>query len=124
MGRFQFGQIVNAYISDGTGNTKDRPALIISNDDDNDQGRDLLVIAITKNIGDPRPDYHVIVNRDRKRDPVTGLDAPCVAKCNWVREVKQERVIRSRGRMPQDLLEVIVETFDRIQADPAFNDWI
>jgi hypothetical protein len=82
------------------------------------------VIAITKNIEDPRPNDHVIVHRDRKRDPVTGLDAPCVAKCNWVREVKQDRVIRSRGRMPQDLLEVIVETFDRIQADSTFDDWI
>ena len=47
MGRFRFGQIVDAYISDGTRNTKDRPALIISNDDDNDQGLDLLVITIT-----------------------------------------------------------------------------
>jgi mRNA-degrading endonuclease toxin of MazEF toxin-antitoxin module len=124
VGRFRFGQIVDAYIRDGTGKTKDRPALIISNDDDNDQVRDLLVIAITKNIGDPRPDYHVIVHRDWKRDPVTGLDAPCVAKCNWIREVKQDKVIRSRGRMPQALLEAIVEAFDRIQADPDFDTWI
>jgi mRNA-degrading endonuclease toxin of MazEF toxin-antitoxin module len=123
VGRFRFGQIVDAYISDGTGNTKDRPALIISSDDDNDEGQELLVIAITKSIEEPRPDHHIIVHRDRKRDPVTGLDAPCVAKCNWVREVKQERVIRTRGRMPGDLLKIIIETYDRIQAAPDFDDW-
>jgi mRNA-degrading endonuclease toxin of MazEF toxin-antitoxin module len=123
VGRFRFGQIVEAFVSDGTGRTKERPALIISNDDQNDQGEDLLVIAITKKIEDPKPDHHVIVHRDRKRDPVTGLTAPCVAMCNWVREVKPDKVIRSLGRMPQDLLEVIVEAFDKIQADPDFDDW-
>ncbi len=124
MGRFRFGQTIEAYFQDGTGRTKERPALIISNDDENDQGQDLLAIAITKSIEDPRPDYHVIVRRDWKRDPVTGLTAPCVAKCNWVREVKQDRVIRSLGRMPEDLMRLIVEAFDRIHADPEFEDWI
>ena len=35
MGRFQFGQIVLAYISDGHGRTEERPALIISRDEEN-----------------------------------------------------------------------------------------
>jgi mRNA-degrading endonuclease toxin of MazEF toxin-antitoxin module len=124
VGRFRFGQIIEAYIQDGTGRTKERPALIISKDEENDQGLDLLVIAITRNIEDPKPDIHVVVHRDWKRDPVTGLTAPCVVKCNWVRDVKQDNVIRSLGRMPEDLLKVIVETFDRIQADPEFDRWI
>jgi mRNA-degrading endonuclease toxin of MazEF toxin-antitoxin module len=123
VGRFRYGQIVEAYISDGTGKTKERPALIISGDEDNDEGRDLLMIAITRSIEDPRPDHHVIVHGDNQRDPVTGLNAPCVAKCHWVREIKQEKVIRSLGRMPIDLLKTVVETFDRIQADAGFGDW-
>ena len=122
MGRFRFGQIIEAYISDGTGRTKERPALIISSDDDNDQGRDLLVIAITRSIEDP-PEYHVVVHRDWKLDSETGLTAPCVAKCNWVREVKQDKVIRSLGNMPSDRLNVIVDAFDEIQANPDFDDW-
>jgi hypothetical protein len=81
-----------------------------------------LVIAITRNIEDPRPDIHVVVHCDRRRDPVTGLTAPCVAKCNWVRE--QDKVIRILGRMPEDLLKSVVETFDRIQADPGFDRWV
>jgi mRNA-degrading endonuclease toxin of MazEF toxin-antitoxin module len=124
VGRFQFGQIIEAYVQDGTGRTKERPALIISKDDENDQGLDLLVIAITRNIEDPSPDFHVVVHRDWKRDRVTGLTAPCVAKCNWVRDVKQDRVIRALGKMPEDLLKVIVETFDRIQADTEFDSWV
>jgi mRNA-degrading endonuclease toxin of MazEF toxin-antitoxin module len=123
VGRFRFGQIIEAYISDGR-RTKERPVLIISRDEENDEGKDLLVIAITKNIEEPRPDYHVIVHRDWKRDPVTGLTAPCVAKCNWATDVKQDNVIRSLGRMPQDLLDAIVEAFERIQADGDFDDWI
>jgi mRNA-degrading endonuclease toxin of MazEF toxin-antitoxin module len=119
LGRFRYGQIVEAYISDGTGKTKERPALIISGD----EGRDLLVIAITRSVEDPRPDHHVIVHSDHKRDPVTGLNAPCVAKCNWVREIKQDKVIRSVGTMPIDLLKTIVETFDKIQGDADFEDW-
>jgi mRNA-degrading endonuclease toxin of MazEF toxin-antitoxin module len=123
VGRFGFGQIIEAYISDGTGRTKERPAVIISSDGDNDQGQDLLVIAITKRIEDPKPDHHVVVHREWKRDPVMGLTAPCVAKCNWVREVKQDKVLRSLGKMPLDLLKVIVEAFDKIQADSDFDDW-
>jgi RecB family endonuclease NucS len=82
------------------------------------------VIAITRSIEDPKPDHHIVVHRDWKRDPVTGLTAPCVAKCNWVREVNPDRVIRSLGKLPQDVLEVIVETFDRIQADDGFDEWV
>jgi mRNA-degrading endonuclease toxin of MazEF toxin-antitoxin module len=123
VGRFRFGQIIEAYIQDGTGRTKERPAVIISGEEENDQGLDLLVVAITKNIEDPRPDHHIVVHRSWKRDPVTGLTAPCVAKCNWAREVEQDKVIRSLGRMPQDLLEAIVEAFDKIQADENFDDW-
>jgi len=124
VGRFQFGQIIEAYLQDGTGRTKERPALIVSSDEDNDQGLDLQVIAITKNIENPCPDYHIVVHGHWKRDPVTGLNAPCVAKCNWVRDVKQDRVIRSLGRMPAEKLKLIVDTFDRIYKDPNFHNWI
>ncbi len=75
MGRFQFGQIVEAYIQDGTRRTKERPCLIISKDRDNDQGDDLLVIAITRKIEIDCPDFHVVVHWDHTKDPVTGLTA-------------------------------------------------
>jgi mRNA-degrading endonuclease toxin of MazEF toxin-antitoxin module len=88
VGRFQFGQIVLAYISDGHGRTKERPALIISSDEENDRGDDLQLIAITTKIESPRPFYQVVVHDSFNPDARTGLGAPCVAKCNWVRDVK------------------------------------
>jgi hypothetical protein len=97
--------------------------LIISRNEENDQGQELQVIAITRSIENPCPHYHIKIHHSHKRDPITGLTAPCVAKCNWVRDVRQDKVIRTLGRMPDDLLEIIVDTFDRIQADPKFTDW-
>jgi mRNA-degrading endonuclease toxin of MazEF toxin-antitoxin module len=123
VGRFQFGQIIEAYIDDGLGQTKARPAVIISNDVENDAGEPLLLIAITRNIEDPCPAHHVFVHRGTKRDRRTGLRDPCVAKCNWVRQVPQSRVIRSLGYLPDDVLEAIVAQFDRIQSDENFTDW-
>ena len=51
-----------AYISDGHGRTKERPALVISRDEENDRGDDLQLIAITTKIENPRPFYHVVVH--------------------------------------------------------------
>jgi mRNA-degrading endonuclease toxin of MazEF toxin-antitoxin module len=124
VGRFQFGQIIEAYISDRAGRVKERLALMISSDADNDQGLDLLVLAITKSIDHPCPAYHVLVHRDWTRDPATGLNAPCVVKCNWVRNARQDKVIRSLGYMSDNLLEVIVGEFDKIQADESFTNWL
>jgi mRNA-degrading endonuclease toxin of MazEF toxin-antitoxin module len=124
VGRFQFGQIIEARISVGSGQMKERPALIISSDEENDLGEPLQVIAITKSIDNPFPKYHIWVHDGWNKHPKTGLTAPCVAKCNWVREVEQNAVIRSIGYMPLDILEVIVSEFDTIYNDKSFNDWV
>ncbi len=124
MGRFQFGQIVTAYISDGEGRTKDRPALIVSHDDDNDAGLDLFVIAITGSIDESRPIYHVPLHGGTIRDAKSGLSKPSVAKCNWFRKIKQSRVLGSYGFLDEDLLETIVERFLELLNDPKFNDWV
>ncbi len=123
MGRFQFGQIIEAYISDGHGRTKERPALIISSDLDNDRGEDLQVVAITTKIENPSPPYHIVIASMSKPDPRTGLSRPCVAKCNWLRNVKQNKVIRSRGYVDPDLLDEIVDQLDKLYSDKTFNDW-
>ena len=123
MGRFQFGQIVLAYVSDGHGRTKERPALIISRDEENEQGNDLQVVAITTKIEHPSPPYHVVIHDGSAPNPIHSLTARCVAKCNWVRDIEQRKVIRSLGRLPDDKIEKIVDQFDRIWKDPTFTDW-
>ncbi len=123
MGRYYFGQIVYAYIDDSKGSTKSRPSLIISSDEECNSGSDLLVLAITKRMEEPCPPYHFKVHDRHVRDPLTGLDFPCVVKCNWVREIKPRRIERRVGNMPDELLQRIVEAFDRLQADADFDDW-
>jgi mRNA-degrading endonuclease toxin of MazEF toxin-antitoxin module len=123
VGRFQFGQIIEAYLSDGHGHTKARPALIISNDNENDQGEDLLIIAITTQIENPCPPYHVVIAARSMASPGTGLSATCVAKCNWVREVAQTKVIRSLGYLDDDLMTEIVARFDELYRDDKFDGW-
>ena len=124
MGRFQFGQIVTAYVSDGLGRTKERPAIVVSCDDENDAGMDLFVIAITKAIDNPCPDYHVLVHDSNKRDNKTGLSAPSVAKCNWFRKVKQSKVVGSLGYLDDDLLNTILDRFLELSGNPKFFDWV
>ena len=104
MSLYFFGQVVCAYIDDGRGSTKSRPCVIISSDEECSSGTDLLVIAITKGIENPCPTYHFKVHDAFVRDPATGLDFPGVAKCNWVREIKQSRIEKRLGTMPDDLL--------------------
>jgi hypothetical protein len=38
--------------------------------------------------------------------------------------MKPDWVIRSLGKRPLDVLELIVETFGRIQVDDGFDDWV
>ena len=123
MGIYYFGQVITVFFDDGQRRSKSRPAIIISSDDDNDAGEDLLVVAISSRIEDPCPPYHIKVHDSKTRDPQTGLWYPCVAKCNWIREIDPKRVEKRIGNIPDTLLRVIVETYDRLQADQSFTDW-
>jgi mRNA-degrading endonuclease toxin of MazEF toxin-antitoxin module len=104
-GRYAWGRIVLAYVDDGQGRTKERPVLIISQDEDNDRGDPLQVVAISTRIEDPCPEYHIPSPWDARGHQVTGLNRPAVAKCNWVREIDQARVIRPLFLGRQNSLE-------------------
>jgi mRNA-degrading endonuclease toxin of MazEF toxin-antitoxin module len=118
VGRFQFGQIILAHMSDGHGHTKDRPSLIISSDEANDRGEDLQVIAITTKIEYPCPPYHVII----QPEAANGLGAPSVAKCTWVRDVPQNKVIKSLGYLDEGILKAIVDAFDKLYKEATLNN--
>ncbi len=120
MARFRCGQIIWAYIDDGKGHTKDRPCMILTRNSDLRPGDPIQVVAITTDIGEvPRP-YWVSVPNNSK----TGLSERCVAKCNWIREIPERRIIRSSGDMPDDEFEQILECFDRLESSLDFDDWI
>jgi len=69
------------------------------------------------------PDYHFVVHDSHDAHYITGLTYPCVAKCNWPREIEERRVIRSLGTMPDELLAKICEAYDRICDDDDFDNW-
>jgi mRNA-degrading endonuclease toxin of MazEF toxin-antitoxin module len=123
MGRFYHGLIAQVWVMNGKGETKERPAVIIERDENCQAGGPYLAIAITKSIEDPMPDYHFVVHDGHYKHPITGLIYPCVAKCNWAREIEERRVISSLGTMPDDLLEKICQAYDRLCDDDEFDDW-
>jgi mRNA-degrading endonuclease toxin of MazEF toxin-antitoxin module len=123
VGQYYFGQVITAWIDDGQGTTKDRPALVISLDEDLHFGCDLEVLAITKGIEDPCPSYHFIVHETHRADPTTGLRFPCVAKCNWYRKIERRKVTGRIGYLPDDLLDQIYRAFNALWSDDDFHDW-
>jgi hypothetical protein len=120
---YRHGQIVLVWMKDNAGKIKERPALIISRDDECESDDVLYFIAISTSIEHPLPDYHFVVHESYHPDKYTGLSRPSVAKCNWPREINRNRIIKSMGYMPDNLLEVILARFDELQADPDFDDW-
>lgn len=123
MARIYYGTIVWAPFDDGKGGTKDRPAVIIERNANCNGGGPVLAVATTKSSNLPMPYYHIMVHNSNFHHRVTGLRYPCVAKCNWTRELDQRRIMRKLGDMPDDLLGAISDAFDRIQADPNFDAW-
>jgi mRNA-degrading endonuclease toxin of MazEF toxin-antitoxin module len=124
VGRFSFGQIILAYFSDGKGRTKERPCVIISSNTSNDSGEPLQVVAITGVFDEPPPSHHVPLPWTRDGSGPTGLNKPCVAKCNWLREVDQHKVIKSVGYLPAEMVDRIVVEFDRLYEDESFTEWV
>ena len=123
MSRFYFGQIVGAYIDDGKGKTKERPVVIISDDDDYSLTGELLVVPISKRPEIPCPFYHLQVHHTHNKDHVTGLYYPCWAKCNWTRWIEIRRIQSPWGHLPDEVLTKLVEIFDAIYNDDKFADW-
>ena len=123
MGRFYFGQIVLASISDGRGKTKDRPVLIIDRDFDNRTSETILVVCISTTPDKPIPYYHIQVHKNNKRDSHTGLSRPSWAKCNFAMWLPVKRLKSTCGHMPDDVAEQIEKMFTRLLDDDNFHDW-
>ena len=64
-----------------------------------------------------------MVHDSDERSPVTGLNAPSWAKCNWQRCISFSDIRGKLGRMPDELLEKITDIFDELCGDDSFSDW-
>jgi len=67
MARFRFGQIVSAYIADGRRKTKERPVVIISDDDDYEITGKILVASGPFNKAGSSPDKSSFLQKSHTR---------------------------------------------------------
>jgi mRNA-degrading endonuclease toxin of MazEF toxin-antitoxin module len=124
MARFHFGQIVSASIHDGARSRKIRPVVIIDSDGDYEIEGEILVIIISSTPSRRPPSYHIKLHDGTKTYASTGLTKPSWAKCNVYRYVPIIHIRNTVGYMPDDLLDKIVTTFDRLFAmGDRFHDW-
>ncbi len=121
MVRYYVGQIVDALIK-LEGVTKPRPVVIVDNDERLQQDSEFQVVIISTTPSKPIPYYHLKVDNTKTKDAQTGLTTPCWAKCNIVRTVRVSGIGRTIGYMPDDLLQEILDVYDRIYDDPNFDD--
>jgi mRNA-degrading endonuclease toxin of MazEF toxin-antitoxin module len=117
---YRYGEIVWTKISDGHGNAKPRPVLVISGNESNESGENLQVLAISTTPDYTCPPYHIEIPIRPKWHK---LDPGSRVKCNWAGDVPQSDVIRSLGMIDSETLEIVVEWFDRLFNDDSFNDW-
>lgn len=95
-----FGHIVLVTVSDLAGrNPKCRPVVVISESNCTDTNENqYLCVAVTSTFTRPLDDTMVLLpwnaNRSQAR---SGLDRECVAKCDWLLEVRESAIERVIG---------------------------
>jgi len=102
------GTIIWAEIDDGHGNTKPRPALVLSSDEAIDEGEVLTVAAISTVFNRPVPSHWFALPSNPCGDAITGLDQPSVVKSDWLRNIEQTSVIKEMGRAPAEIVKQVI----------------
>lgn len=80
---------------------KTRPALIISNDINNQVAQTITVIPITSNIGKVYPFETLLTSQE------SGLLNNSKAKCNQIRTIDKKRLLKCLGKISTDKLKEI-----------------
>ena len=113
----QFGEIILASaILDPQGrNSKDRPVVIVTPQEEIDLDSTLDVVAITTLIPDPLPDDHVLLPWQTPRHPRTGLNKKCAAVGKWLMVIDSIRVIRRLGFIPGEQRKELMAVLERLK---------
>jgi len=85
----------------GSGINKTRPALIISNDINNQVAQTITVIPITSNVEKIYPFEALLPSQDSR------LLKSSKAKCNQIRTIDKKRLIKSLGKISIEKLKEI-----------------
>jgi len=113
MTRFDPGTVVLVRFpfTDLTG-SKQRPALVISSDEHQRTGHDVIVAAISgQGVDDPRVFDHVIQDWAS-----AGLIAPSLVRCGKVVTLERSMVRRSLGRLSENVFQTVMASVRRALA--------
>lgn len=108
----QQGDIIYAPLSDGKGNMKERPCVVLSHTDDIPDSDLVVVAAISKSLPKPpaaTPPDKFVLPHTQSGHPQTKLTVRCVAVASWRRPVRNQTVETKGGYVPQDLMDKIVD---------------
>lgn len=78
------GSIVWAQATDGRGNTKRRPVIILNATEEIQRSDELIGVAVTTTYGDPPKNTEIELPWFAKRHPRTGLTRRSAAACDWL----------------------------------------
>src|SRR5687767_4167604 len=117
MPSLSYGDIIWADVRDRHGNTKRRPAIILTPTDLIRSDGELLLMAITTTFAKPAPAWHVPLpwNPD-PRKVMTRLARRSAAVVNWVDIVRVQDVLELKGMVPQKVLREIERLQDELVA--------
>jgi mRNA-degrading endonuclease toxin of MazEF toxin-antitoxin module len=109
------GRIVWVTVADTQGeNQKTRPAVILTATADINPDGEILVAAITTDIGRTRSSETVELPSDPAGHPTTRLKKPCEVVCSWVASVPAAQVRDTGGSVPSEILAEILAKVQRL----------
>ncbi|MBY0514259.1 MAG: type II toxin-antitoxin system PemK/MazF family toxin [Gemmataceae bacterium] len=108
------GRIVWTAVRDADGNEKSRPAVILTATAEIDPAGEVIVAAVTTQLGRARFSESVALPPDPAGHPQTGLKKPSEVVCTWLAAVPVAALTPTAGAVPPDLLAEILAKVDRL----------
>jgi mRNA-degrading endonuclease toxin of MazEF toxin-antitoxin module len=108
------GRIILAEVADPDGRSvKTRPAVIVSRTDEIQAGGGIVCVAISSSIPNKLPDDWILLPFHPAGKTRTGLKRRCAAKCNWLFEINEDRIVKYIGVVPPLELDKILACLDK-----------
>lgn len=107
-GNIRQGDVVIAPLRPDGGQTKPRPAIVISPDDENSKNPHVDVIGVTGSFWPDDPLYVPLPFHPQGRTATT-FTKPCAAKLTWIERFSQANVTRTRGYLAKPALIILLQ---------------
>ncbi len=90
-----------------TPGSKVRPAVVVQNDPDNQALANTILAMITGNLADAGRSTNVLVDPATPEGAGTGVRGPSLIKCGNLATVRQHRLLRVIGHLPDTILQQV-----------------